>query len=362
MQSKRFSATELARAHLDAIEKAGRSTPTCSRRRSGRSPWRGRRTSKIARGEARPLEGLPLGIKDLFCTEGVVSTAGSNILRGFEPPYESTVTHKLWRDGAVMLGKLNMDEFAMGSSNETSAFGPVVSPWRRKGSNVHAAAERRRRSKAPIWCRAAPRAARPRRWRRGSASGPRRPTPAAPSASPPPSPARSGSSRPTGAARAGASSPSPPPSTRRARSPARCGTPRSCCAPWRAPTRRTRPAPTCRCRTSRPRRVAGVKGLRDRHPEGIPPRRHAGTRSSALWQTGRRMAAGGRRRDRRGLAAAHEVRAAGLLHRRPGRGLLEPRPLRRRALRPARAGPRRRPSSTRRPAPPGSAARSSAGS
>jgi aspartyl-tRNA(Asn)/glutamyl-tRNA(Gln) amidotransferase subunit A len=93
---------------------------------------------KIAKGEGRPLEGIPLGIKDLFCTHGVQSTAGSNILKGFEPPYEATVTHNLWRDGAVMLGKLNMDEFAMGSSNETSAFGPVVSPWRRKGSNVHA--------------------------------------------------------------------------------------------------------------------------------------------------------------------------------------------------------------------------------
>src|SRR4051794_12003660 len=94
--------------------------------------------AKIAKGEARPLEGIPLGIKDLFCTHGVVSTAGSKILANFEPPYESSVTHNLWRDGAVMLGKLNMDEFAMGSSNETSAFGPVVSPWRRKGSNVGA--------------------------------------------------------------------------------------------------------------------------------------------------------------------------------------------------------------------------------
>ena len=81
------------------------------------------------------MEGAPLGIKDLFCTEGVVSTAGSRILAGFTPPYESTVTSHLWRDGAVMLGKLNMDEFAMGSSNETSAFGPVINPWRSRGSN-----------------------------------------------------------------------------------------------------------------------------------------------------------------------------------------------------------------------------------
>ncbi|MGE0231353.1 MAG: amidase family protein [Flavobacteriaceae bacterium] len=84
---------------------------------------------RIAKGEAGPLEGIPLGIKDLFCTEGVRSQASSHILNGFEPPYESTVTSQLWRDGAVMLGKLNMDEFAMGSSNETSYDGPVVNPW-----------------------------------------------------------------------------------------------------------------------------------------------------------------------------------------------------------------------------------------
>jgi len=82
------------------------------------------------------LAGIPLGIKDLFATQGVDTTAGSNILKGFKPPYESTVTANLRRAGAGMLGKLNMDEFAMGSSNETSAYGPVLSPWRRQGSNV----------------------------------------------------------------------------------------------------------------------------------------------------------------------------------------------------------------------------------
>ncbi len=139
LAKKSFSAVELADAHLAAIEKARAlnafvlETPERARAMAMASDER------IARGEARPLEGIPLGIKDLFCTDGVVSTAGSNILKGFEPPYESTVTSNLWADGAVMLGKLNMDEFAMGSSNETSAFGPVVSPWRRKGSNVHAA-------------------------------------------------------------------------------------------------------------------------------------------------------------------------------------------------------------------------------
>jgi aspartyl-tRNA(Asn)/glutamyl-tRNA(Gln) amidotransferase subunit A len=83
-----------------------------------------------------PLAGIPLGIKDLFATRGVDTTAGSHILEGFKPTYESTVTANLRKAGAGMLGKLNMDEFAMGSSNETSTYGPVISPWRRSGSNV----------------------------------------------------------------------------------------------------------------------------------------------------------------------------------------------------------------------------------
>jgi aspartyl-tRNA(Asn)/glutamyl-tRNA(Gln) amidotransferase subunit A len=82
------------------------------------------------------LAAIPLGIKDLFATRGVATTAGSHILKGFKPPYESTVTANLRKAGAGMLGKLNMDEFAMGSSNETSAYGPVISPWRRKGNNI----------------------------------------------------------------------------------------------------------------------------------------------------------------------------------------------------------------------------------
>ena len=88
-------------------------------------------------GDLRPLSGIPLGIKDLFATEGVDSTSGSNILKGFKPPYESTVSGKLKAAGAGMLGKLNMDEFAMGSSNETSAYGSVISPWKRNdGGNA----------------------------------------------------------------------------------------------------------------------------------------------------------------------------------------------------------------------------------
>src|SRR5437016_2761184 len=94
--------------------------------------------ARLAAGDARPLEGLALGVKDMFATKDVRTTACSRILDNFLPAYESTVSANLWRDGAVMLGKLNNDEFAMGSSNETSCFGPVVNPWRRKGSNVGA--------------------------------------------------------------------------------------------------------------------------------------------------------------------------------------------------------------------------------
>lgn len=90
---------------------------------------------RLAAGQAPDLCGIPLGIKDLFCTKGFRSQAASNILKDFRPQYESTVTSQLWQAGAVMVGKLNMDEFAMGSSNETSAYGPVVNPWRKSGSN-----------------------------------------------------------------------------------------------------------------------------------------------------------------------------------------------------------------------------------
>ncbi len=129
LEAKRFSASELVRAHISAVEQARLlnayvlETPEKALAQASESD------ARLKRGEARALEGLPIGVKDLFCTKGVRTTAGSAILGNFTPDYESTVTSQLWRDGAVMLGKLNCDEFAMGSSNETSAFGPVVSPW-----------------------------------------------------------------------------------------------------------------------------------------------------------------------------------------------------------------------------------------
>ncbi len=132
-----FSAREVTDAYLAAIEAANPAlnayiavTPDKARAMADASD------ARRAAGEARPLDGIPLGIKDLFCTEGVHSQACSRILDGFKPAYESTVTANLWRDGAVMLGKLNMDEFAMGSSNETSCHGPVINPWKSSESNA----------------------------------------------------------------------------------------------------------------------------------------------------------------------------------------------------------------------------------
>lgn len=89
----------------------------------------------LAKGEAGPMAGIPVAVKDLFCTRDVRSQSSSRILEGFKPPYESTVTANLWHDGAVMLGKVSMDEFAMGSSNETSVDGPVINPWRADGED-----------------------------------------------------------------------------------------------------------------------------------------------------------------------------------------------------------------------------------
>ena len=180
LANKSFTSLELTDAHLAAIEAARAlnafilETPDQARAMARAID------AKIAKGEGGPLAGIPLGIKDLFATKDVRTTACSKILGNFVPPYESTVTSQLWRDGAVMLGKLNNDEFAMGSSNETSCFGPVVNPWRR----------------CFAW-------AQPRR------------IPAARSASRRRSPRPSASSRPMAAARAGVSSPLPPRSTRR---------------------------------------------------------------------------------------------------------------------------------------------------
>ena len=136
LRKRELSAVELAEAHLAAMAKA-RTLNAFVLETPDQALALGKQSdARLKAGDARPLEGIALGIKDLFATKDVRTTAGSRILDNFVPTYESTVSAQLWRDGAVMLGKLNNDEFAMGSSNETSFFGPVISPWRRKGANT----------------------------------------------------------------------------------------------------------------------------------------------------------------------------------------------------------------------------------
>lgn len=137
LKKKEFSSVEITKAHLKAMEEHRHlnafivETPEIALKQAEEADKR------IASGQAGYLEGAPVGIKDLFCTTDVQTTAASKILEGFKPQYESTVTTKLFADGAVMLGKLNLDEFAMGSSNTTSGYGNVISPWKRNdGSNA----------------------------------------------------------------------------------------------------------------------------------------------------------------------------------------------------------------------------------
>ena len=136
LKNRDITSAELTDAYLGAIEAANPSinayvAVTAEKAKSQAAES----DARLDKGEGGALEGIPLGIKDLFGTEGVHTQAGSHILDGFKPRYESTVTANLWADGAVMLGKLNMDEFAMGSSNETSYYGPVTNPWRRRNDN-----------------------------------------------------------------------------------------------------------------------------------------------------------------------------------------------------------------------------------
>jgi aspartyl-tRNA(Asn)/glutamyl-tRNA(Gln) amidotransferase subunit A len=129
LKSRAISSRELAKAHLDAIERAKGLNAFVAVTADKALEMAEASDARLSKKGTGPLEGLPIGVKDLYATKGVHTQACSHILDGFKPPYESTVTANLWRDGAVMLGKLNMDEFAMGSSNETSYYGPVASPW-----------------------------------------------------------------------------------------------------------------------------------------------------------------------------------------------------------------------------------------
>jgi aspartyl-tRNA(Asn)/glutamyl-tRNA(Gln) amidotransferase subunit A len=137
LRAREISAVELTDAYLAAIDAANEALNAYVTVTHDKARDMARASdARIASGQGGALEGIPLGIKDLFATEGVHTQACSHVLDGFRPRYESTVTSNLWADGAVMLGKLNMDEFAMGSSNETSWYGPVKNPWRATGSNA----------------------------------------------------------------------------------------------------------------------------------------------------------------------------------------------------------------------------------
>jgi aspartyl-tRNA(Asn)/glutamyl-tRNA(Gln) amidotransferase subunit A len=136
LRARKFSAVELTQAHLDAVAALNprlnafiTTTPEAAARQAHAAD------AALSAGGGGALTGIPVAMKDLFCTEGVRTTAGSRILENFIPPYESTVSANLLRDGAVFLGKTNLDEFAMGSSNLTSAFGPVENPWKRRDSD-----------------------------------------------------------------------------------------------------------------------------------------------------------------------------------------------------------------------------------
>ncbi|MBV8110691.1 MAG: Asp-tRNA(Asn)/Glu-tRNA(Gln) amidotransferase subunit GatA [Hyphomicrobiales bacterium] len=129
LKARAISSIEITTAHLEAMGRAKALNAYIVTTADRALRMAKASDARLAKGEGGLLEGLPIGVKDLYATKGVHTQACSHILDGFKPTYESTVTANLWRDGAVMLGKLNMDEFAMGSSNETSCYGPVASPW-----------------------------------------------------------------------------------------------------------------------------------------------------------------------------------------------------------------------------------------
>ena len=129
IKNKEFSSVELTNAYIEAIENTSSLGAYLEIVKDHALSMAKISDENISNGVSRPLEGLPIGVKDMFCTKGIKTTASSKILDNFYPTYESTVTQNLWNDGAVMLGKLSCDEFAMGSSNETAAKGNVKNPW-----------------------------------------------------------------------------------------------------------------------------------------------------------------------------------------------------------------------------------------
>ncbi len=136
LRARDVTAEDLARSCIDAIESASPLNAFCVATPDLAMEMAREADRRVATGNAPKLCGIPVGVKDVFCTRGVSTQAASRILDGFVPQYESFVTDRLWKAGAVMVGKTNMDEFAMGSSNQNSVYGPAVSPWRRRGSKA----------------------------------------------------------------------------------------------------------------------------------------------------------------------------------------------------------------------------------
>ena len=314
LKAKKISSAELtARFCQGGGTGARRSTPLSPRRRSGRWRWRTASDARLAKGEGGALEGLPLAIKDLFCTKGVRTTAGSKILGNFVPPYESTVTQNLWNAGAVMLGKTNMDEFAMGSSNETSAHGPVFNPWRAQNSNANlvpgGSSGGSAAAVAADLCLAAT----------GTDTGGSIRQPAAVTGTVGLKPTYGRCSR-WGIVAFASSLDQAGPMTKTVRDAAIMLDSMASVDP-KDSTSVDMPVPDYEKLLE-----GGIKGLRVGIPEGIPHRRRAAGDRRAVGQ-GRGVAEGAGRGDRRGLAAPHQICAAHLLHRGAGGSLVEPGPL-----------------------------------
>jgi aspartyl-tRNA(Asn)/glutamyl-tRNA(Gln) amidotransferase subunit A len=273
--------------------------------------------AKRAAGEDLPImAGVPIGMKDLFCTVGVQSTAASNILEGFKPTYESTVSQKLWDAGAGMLGKLNMDQFAMGSSNETSAFGNVISPWRRNdGGNARARARRLvgRFSSAAVAARLCPAAT-------GTDTGGSIRQPAAFTGISGIKPTYGRCSR-WGIVAFASSLDQAGPMARDVRD---CAIMLEAMA---ASIPRMRPRSICRCPIGRPDAVGRSQGQARRHSQGISHGRHESGRDRGVWEQGTQWLrdAGAEIVD---VSLPHTHYALpSLLHHRAGRSLVQPRAL-----------------------------------
>ena len=347
LEAGETSAREVTEAHVAAVEAARplnafiTETPEIALEMAEASDQR------RSRGDAPGvMEGLPIGMKDLFCTEGTLTTAGSHILEDFKPQYESTVSQKLWSAGAVMLGKTNLDEFAMGSSNMTSYYGNVENPWRRQGDNRPLVPGGSSGGSAAIV------AARAALGATGTDTGGSIRQPAAFSGIVGMKPTYGRCSR-WGIVAFASSLDQAGPLTRSVRDAAIMLEAMAGHDP-KDSTSVDRPVPNYEAALT-----GDIPRPQGRGAQGVPHRRHAGGDRPPL-AAGHRLADRRRCRGRGGLPAAHQVRPADLLHRGAGRGLLEPGTLRRRALRP-RVPPTASTACTRPPAAKVSAPRSSAG-